>query len=126
MFTATLAVLGIFGCIAAKDIQRGVTIEAHHTSSGCSSSENKSIIGWITKRVIKKGELLDRPAIAPPNLLIDKSSTRAIYKDADLLVSINVIALGDGSLGDTVLVRTPNRRRIKTVVTDTNTVLIIR
>lgn len=124
MFITTLATFGIFGCIATKDIQRGVTIEAHHAS--CNSTESTSIVGWITKRIIKKGELLDRPAIAPPNLLVDKSSVRAVYKDAGLMVSINVIALGDGSLGDTVLVRTPNRRRIKTVVTDTNTVRIIR
>lgn len=108
------------GIVAARDLERGRVLSADDVRP-----RSSLYAGWTTQKPMKKGELLRKPAIAPPNLLIARESVEAVYTGDNIKISLPVTPVGNGALGDTVNVRLPNRKRARAVVIDTNTVRLL-
>jgi flagella basal body P-ring formation protein FlgA len=133
--------------IAAREIPRGTILTAQdiawvdttegadhiaqrvakNSTSYTARSESTDVVpGWVARRVIRKGERLQRPAVSPPDLVTTGSSVHAVYGEGGVSVSFTATAVGSGPYGDTIVIRTPNRKRIPAVVVAKNTVRIIK
>jgi len=81
--------------------------------------------GWVARRTIRENELLQPPTVSPPDAVLTGSAINAQYHRDDITVRISATAIGRGAIGDTIYIRTQNRKRFRAVITDTATVDII-
>jgi flagella basal body P-ring formation protein FlgA len=106
---------------AAHDLARGVELTASDILGG---SDPASRIGWITRRVIREGELLKEPAIAPAQLVRAGAEVTVRAEMGGVLVTRTGTATSSGSLGDRIRVRLDAQHTITGIVASSATVKI--
>jgi flagella basal body P-ring formation protein FlgA len=72
--------------------------------------------GWIARRIIRAGEVLRTPAVAPAPLVAAGQAVQYTVQQDGLALTLHGIAPVAGSLGDTVPVRLGARRRVTGIV----------
>jgi flagella basal body P-ring formation protein FlgA len=106
---------------AAHDLARGVELTAADISG---NSESVSRIGWITRRMIREGEVLKEPAVAPPQLVRAGTEVTVRAESGGVIVTRTGTALSSGSLGDRIRVRLDSQHTITGTVASPATVKI--
>lgn len=96
---------------AARDIPRGAVLEAADIDAA--GDEAKAILGWVTKRLIRVGEVLRPPAIAPAELIRSGDTVQLLWRDGDLEIRMTGRAMGSAAEGEAVLVRVDTQRRFE-------------
>ena len=106
---------------AARDMARG-TVLASTDIVADSSADAKRYDGWITRRIVRQGEVLKEPAIGQRLLVATGSRVRLEAVVEGVVVSRDGIATAAGSLGDKVRVRIDAQRAVTGTVTGPATV----
>ena len=106
---------------AARDMARG-TVLASTDIVADSSADAKRYDGWITRRIVRQGEVLKEPAIGQRLLVATGSRVRVEAVVEGVVVSRDGIATAAGSLGDKVRVRIDAQRAVTGTVTGPATV----
>ena len=73
--------------------------------------------GWVTRRVIRSGEVLREPAVAPAPLVRGGQPVKFTYVQNGLRLTLDGVASADAEFGETVAVRLGAKRRLAGVVT---------
>lgn len=73
-------------------------------------------VGWITRRVIRAGEVLAAPAVTPPPTIALGASVDFIVTRGGIQISLPATAAFSATLGDTVAVRLGSQRRATGIV----------
>ena len=109
------------GPLAARDIARGVELTAGDIAGDSAAA---SRIGWVTRRVIREGEALKEPAVAPPQLVRAGTEVTVRAETGGVLVTRTGTALSSGSFGDRVRVRIDAQHIITGTVASAATVKV--
>jgi flagella basal body P-ring formation protein FlgA len=109
---------------AARDLGRGHVLAASDISVDALNPPNPQLIGWITRRVIRAGEPLRAPAIAPPPLVRTGTPVTVQFVTAGVTVTREGTALMTGAFGDHVPIRLDEHRSLNGVVAGPSTVRI--
>ena len=89
---------------AARDIPRGTELTAGDIVGGAADT-SASRVGWVARRVIRAGELLVPPSIAPPQIVRAGTDVTVRAETGGVVVTRPGTALSSGSLGERVRVR---------------------
>ncbi|MFI5233769.1 MAG: flagellar basal body P-ring formation chaperone FlgA [Gemmatimonadales bacterium] len=108
---------------AARDISRGTELTASDISS-LSADASASRVGWVARRLIRAGEQLTEPSIAPPQLVRAGTDVTVRAESGGVIVTRAGTALTSGSLGERVRVRIDPRHIITGIVAASATVKI--
>jgi len=117
--------------VARKVVARGKTLEpedlemqAHvHWGPGEHLPEVAEV-GWVAQRRIDTGDILSRPGVRPPLMVVSGGTVQLIWTSGALKISLDGVAVGSGSIGETVFVRTEAGTRMSGVITGPGTVLL--
>jgi flagella basal body P-ring formation protein FlgA len=66
--------------------------------------------GWIVRRAVAEGTVVEPPMASPPSIVAAGSSVRLIWTRGAVSVAVDATALHDAALGAPILVRVPGRR----------------
>lgn len=72
--------------------------------------------GWITRRVIRAGEVLDAPAVAPRPTIAAGDRVQFVVTRNTMELSLPAVAMFSAMRGDTIAVRLATRRRATGIV----------
>jgi len=72
-------------------------------------SESRPGPGWEVRRALATGEVLARPAVAPPTLVVAGEPVRLVWAEGGVQVSVVGIALNRARLGELVRARVEGR-----------------
>ncbi|MEO6778136.1 MAG: flagellar basal body P-ring formation chaperone FlgA [Gemmatimonadaceae bacterium] len=118
--------------VAAHDLARGTVLSpsdirwADTTLSDGSVPEAAKVApGWVARRVIRSGEILQQPGVAEPDLVTAGDAVDVIYSTPGVAIKVRGTAVGRGSKGDEVYVRLDNRRRLRGIIDGPNTVRVM-
>ncbi|MBI1809962.1 MAG: flagellar basal body P-ring formation protein FlgA, partial [Gemmatimonadetes bacterium] len=103
------------------DLSRGATLGAADIAAD-SSADPAAIEGWVTQRVVRRGEVLHEPAITRPSLVKAGTPVHLQATVDGVTVSRDGTAITAGSLGDQVRVRLDAQRTVTAVVAGPATV----
>jgi flagellar basal body P-ring formation protein FlgA len=112
---APLAAQQSAGPVAARELPRGAVIRPGDVD-GANASEAQAVLGWVTRRVVRAGEPLRAPAVAPPALVASGETVQLIWSAPGMELRMRGRAMGSAALGETVGVRLDVRRRFEGVV----------
>jgi flagella basal body P-ring formation protein FlgA len=107
--------------VAAHDLARGIELTAADIAG---DGETVSRIGWITRRVIREGELLKEPAVAPAQIVRTGTEVTVRAEAGGVVVTRTGTALSSGSLGDRIRVRLDAQHTITGIVAAVATVKV--
>jgi flagella basal body P-ring formation protein FlgA len=118
IFTAIVACPGIAqdatrgdsAAVAARRIARGTVLTVADIRG------EQALTGWVARRVIQPGEPLQPPAVAPAPIVRMRQQVSVLVSSHPVTLTMAGISLGEGSLGDTILVRLDARRRLPGVI----------
>ncbi|MEO7966238.1 MAG: flagella basal body P-ring formation protein FlgA, partial [Gemmatimonadaceae bacterium] len=109
--------------VAARQLPRGtvltdrdMVVAPDSPSVTVALSGTPVSVGWVTRRLVRVGEALRAPAVAPAPLFSAHHPVRFVVKRAGIQMSIDGVALIAASLGDTIPVRLGAKRRMMGVV----------
>jgi len=118
--------------VAARDLVRGVVLSSSDIKWADTTLSDGSIpeaapveVGWVTRRVIRAGEILQEPGVVKPDLISAGDAVDVIYSTPGVAVKVRGTAVGRGSKGDEVYVRLENRRRLRGIIYGPNTVRVM-
>ena len=118
--------------VAARDLVRGTVLSSSDikwsdtTLSDGSVPEAADVApGWVARRVIHAGEILQEPGVVKPDLVSAGDAVDVIYSTPDVVIKVRGTALGRGRKGDEVYVKLDNRRRLRGVIAGPNTVRVM-
>ncbi len=118
--------------VAARDIARGTALStldikwADTTLSDGSIPQGANVApGWMARRVIHAGEILQEPGVAMPDMVRPGDAVDVVYSTAGVAIRVRGTAIGRGVKGDEVYVRLDNRRRLRGIVAGPNTVRVM-
>lgn len=120
--------------VARRDLARGVAITAADVDTLVTATRDRAhgarvervaIDGWLTRRVIRAGEPLRAPAIAPPPLIARGARVTVVWETAGLRVTREGTAVGAADRGERVVVRVDGARRLTGIATDAGTVTVV-
>ena len=118
--------------IAARDLIRGAILSSGDIkwadttlSDGTIPTPTKVVPGWVARRMIRAGEILQEPGVAQPDLISAGDAVDVIYSTPGVVISVRGTAIGRGSKGDEVYVRLDNRRRLRGIIAGPNTVRVM-
>ena len=103
------------GPVAARELPRGAVIRPADVD-GANPGEALAVLGWVTRRVVRAGEPLRAPAVAPPALVASGETVQLLWSAPGMELRMRGRALGSAALGETVGVRLDVRRRFEGVV----------
>ena len=85
--------------------------EEPHVAWGPPSPEDQPLPtpGWIVRRMIGPGDVLDRFRVAPPPVITAGQPVRILWNQGNVSVALEGTALNDAAMGATVRVRTGQR-----------------
>jgi flagella basal body P-ring formation protein FlgA len=109
------------GPAAARDLARGVELTAADIAGDSAAA---SRVGWITRRLIRAGEPLKEPAVAPAQLVHAGSEVTIRAESGGVIVTRTGTALSSGSLGERVRVRLDSQHTITGIVASPATVKV--
>jgi len=101
---------------AARDLARGVTLSAADIATDSTDVAPHRIVGWVTRRMIRRNEPLQTPAIGPPLLVRAGAGVRIRLLADGFTVARDGTALVAGALGDHVRVRLDGTHSVTGVV----------
>lgn len=109
---------------AARTMERGHVLAASDISADALDSLGPQYVGWVTRRVIRTGEPLRAPTIAPPPLV--RAGTRVTVElvTTGMMVAREGTALTTGAFGDHVHIRLDERQSLNGVVAGPSTVRV--
>jgi flagella basal body P-ring formation protein FlgA len=111
--------------VAARDIPRGVELTAADIAAdSAGTAVAASRIGWVTRRVMRAGEALSEPSVAPPQLVHAGASVTVRAETGGVVVTRTGTALMSGSLGERVRVRIDSQHIVTGIVAASATVKI--
>ena len=99
--------------LAAREIPRGATLESADIDS--EAADAGTVVGWVAKRLIRVGEVLRAPAIAPADLVRSGDTVQLVWREGDLEIRMSGRAMGSAAAGENVLVRVDTQRRFEGV-----------
>ena len=108
---------------AARDIPRGTELTAADIVSDAADT-SASRIGWVARRVIRAGEMLTAPSVAPPQIVRAGTDVTVRAESGGVVVTRAGTALTSGSLGERVRVRVDPLHTITGIVAAPATVKI--
>jgi flagella basal body P-ring formation protein FlgA len=111
--------------VASRDLARGVVLTRDDIE--CDSTASTSamrLVGWGTRRLVRKGEPLREPAVAPPVLVTAGSSVTVRATVGGVTATRDGTAMAGGALGERVRVRLDTQRYITGTVAGPATVHI--
>lgn len=119
--------------VAARDLMRGTVLSATDikwtdttlTDGSTPIAATNVAPGWVARRVIRAGEILQEPGVAKPDLVNAGDAVDVIYSTPGVAIRVRGTAVGRGSKGDEVYVRLDNRRRLRGIVAGPNTVRVM-
>lgn len=118
--------------VAAHDLMRGTILSSSDirwsdtTLADGSIPEAASVApGWVARRVIRAGEILQEPGVAKPDLVNAGDAVDVIYSTPGVAIRVRGTAIGRGGKGDEVYVKLDNRRRLHGVIAGPNTVRVM-
>jgi flagella basal body P-ring formation protein FlgA len=112
--------------VARRDLARGVTLTAADVRivvaeenaprrarwADAAMLDARPTLGWVTRRVVREGERLRPPAVAPPSVILAGSPVTVVWEVDGLRLTREGTALGPAQLGDPVIVRLDAQRRV--------------
>ncbi|HLV26685.1 MAG TPA: flagellar basal body P-ring formation chaperone FlgA [Gemmatimonadales bacterium] len=119
--------------VASRELPRGHVLEASDIAYAESRSRERAAEvtagqlpepGWITRRVVREGEILRVPTVVPPSLVARGDTVRVHWRVSGIEISRPGIALGEAALGELVQVRLGALQRVSAVATGPSTVLV--
>jgi flagella basal body P-ring formation protein FlgA len=119
--------------VAARDLMRGTILSSTDikwtdttlTDGSTPIAATGVAPGWVARRVIRAGEILQEPGVAKPDLVSAGDAVDVIYSAPGVAVRVRGTAVGRGSKGDEVYVRLDNRRRLRGIIAGPNTVRVM-
>jgi flagella basal body P-ring formation protein FlgA len=119
--------------VAARDLMRGTVLSATDikwadttlTDGSTPVSATSVAPGWVARRVIRAGEILQEPGVAKPDLVNAGDAVDVIYSVPGVAIKVRGTAVGRGRKGDEVYVRLDNRRRLRGIIAGPNTVRVM-
>lgn len=109
--------------VAARALTRGATLTAGDIARRCVAASGRFarrqtpvVPGWLVRRVMRAGEVLRTPAVAPAPLIAAGQAVQYSIQQDGLALTLSGVAPVAGSLGDTIPVRLGARRRVTGVV----------
>lgn len=121
-----LAVSGAFAQgapTAARDIPRGTELAADDIVAAPGAA-SESRVGWVARRLIRAGEALSVPSVAPPQVVRAGTDVTVRAESGGVVVTRPGTALTSGSLGERVRVRIDPQHIITGIVAAPATVKI--
>lgn len=121
-----LAVSGAFAQgvpTAARDIPRGTELAADDIAPAPSAA-SASRVGWVARRLIRAGEALSEPSVAPPRIVRAGTDVTVRAESGGVVVTRPGTALTSGSLGERVRVRIDPQHIVTGIVAAPATVKI--
>lgn len=97
--------------LAARDLQRGATLQAADIL--LAEGDATEFVGWVTRRVIKEGEALQPPAIAPANVIRSGDRVQLVWRQGTMEIRMTGKAMSSAASGEKVLVRVDTQRRFE-------------
>jgi flagella basal body P-ring formation protein FlgA len=93
--------------VARHDLPRGVELTDDDIDMAASSGRTGAVggAGWITRRVIRTGEELRVPAVAPPELVARGEAVELRSTTGTVQLSVAGTAVTGASLGERIQVR---------------------
>lgn len=112
--------------VATRTLPRGtvltdtdMTLESRRTMGRhTSATESRPEPGWITRRVIRAGEVLASPAVTPAPTIASGAAVKYVVTRGGLELAVPAVALTSASDGQTITVRltAPPQRRATGIV----------
>jgi flagellar basal body P-ring formation protein FlgA len=119
--------------VAARDLMRGTVLSATDIKWADTTLTDGSIPtaanvapGWVARRVIRAGEILEEPGVAKPDVISAGDAVDVIYSTPGVAIKVRGTAIGRGSKGDEIYVRLDNRRRLRGIIAGPNTVRVMQ
>lgn len=116
--------------VASRALERGTRLrEADievqtRTVWGPDAVKDSPRAGWVVQRRIEAGEALTEPAVRPPLMVVSGRSVRALWSNGRVSLTVQATAVGSGSEGERVFVRTSQGTRLEGIVQGPGLVLI--
>lgn len=102
--------------VAARDLDRGSVLKAADIAVDVGAeNSNLEIVGWVTRRVVSKGEPLRSPTIAPPELVRSGDAVQLVWSEGLVEIRLAGKAMNSAAGGERVLVRVDLKRRFEGV-----------
>lgn len=103
--------------VAARPIRAGTIladadfrVEPHvHWGPPDTAQHTVPVAGWVAKRGIAEGTVLEASRVAPPPVIKAGAPVRVTYRHSNVSVALDGVALNDGATGEVVRVRTPRK-----------------
>lgn len=119
--------------VAARDLVRGTVLSVSDikwtdttlTDGSTPTAAENVAPGWVARRVIRAGEILQEPGVAKPDLVSAGDAVDVIYASPGVVIKVHGTAVGRGSKGDEVYVRLDNRRRLRGIIAGPNIVRVM-
>jgi flagella basal body P-ring formation protein FlgA len=123
--------------VASRDLMRGTVLSAadiawtDSASSAQTTGENAArdaarvSAGWVARRNIRAGEILEAPSVSQPDLVSSGDAVDVVYSAPGVTIRVRGTAVGSGARGDEVYVRLDNRKRLRGIVAAANTVRVM-
>ncbi len=107
--------------VASRTLARGAVLEPSDITQDVrlirrSLATPTSVTGWVTRRVVRAGEILMAPAITPPPTITIGQHVDFVVSRGGLELSLPATAMFSATLGDTVAVRLDTQRRATGIV----------
>lgn len=104
---------------AARDLQRGVVLKR---DDYVGAGDGAGLVGWVTRRVVREGEPLRPPAIAPARVIRAGDRVQVVWSDGALELRLTGRAMNAAAAGEPVRVRADSRRRFEGTANEDGTV----
>jgi flagellar basal body P-ring formation protein FlgA len=118
--------------VAARDLARGAVLSSSDIkwadttlTDGTVPEAAKVAPGWVARRIIRAGEILQEPGVAQPDLVSAGDAVDVVYSTPGVAIKVRGTAIGRGAKGDEVYVRLDNRRRLRGIIAGPNTVRVM-
>jgi flagella basal body P-ring formation protein FlgA len=103
--------------VAARPIRAGTVLadadfrsEPHvHWGPPDSTTMAVPTAGWVARRGIAAGAILEASRVAPPPVIVAGSAVRVTWKNSNVAVAMDGVALNDAAKGESVRIRTTRR-----------------
>lgn len=115
--------------VAARDLPRAAVLSSNDIRIspvahwGVPTADRCSPVGgWVTRRVVRQGEPLAAPAVAPPTAVRSGENVRVTFVRGSVSLVLDARAAGTGAIGDRVLVQMATGKRVTATITGDGTV----
>ncbi|HEY0970386.1 MAG TPA: flagellar basal body P-ring formation chaperone FlgA [Gemmatimonadales bacterium] len=119
--------------VAKRDLPRGVAITVTDVDVVVTASASTRArggerpgLGWVTRRVVRAGEALRPPTVAPPPVVHAGGPVTVVWIVDGIRVTREGTALGTALAGERVVVRVDAQRRVTGTVTGPGLVTVDR